>query len=144
MTARQKRKPDFRRIGPSRTYSIVELAEAVQRTPTTVRSWIREGMPTLDARKPVVIDGAQAKEWLKQKWARRKQPTDLAQAHCLSCRKSRPFLEGSRTMKRITDKVLAMTGECAVCGCRMNKFASAQSVSLLDTQNERKRANSAA
>lgn len=144
MKVRQRRKPDFRRIGPCRTYSIAELAEAIQRTPSTVRSWIREGMPTLDARKPVVIDGAQAKKWLRSKWEGRKQRTAANEAHCLSCRKSRPFLEGSRSLLRITDKVLAMTGECAVCRCRMNKFASAKSISLFDTQNERKRGRNTA
>lgn len=47
-------------------------------------------------------------------------------------------------MKQMTTKVLSITGTCAVCGCRMNKFASAKSVALLDTQNERKRGKSAA
>lgn len=144
MKRRKKRKPDFRRIGPSRTYSIPEFADAVQRNPATVRSWIRQGMPILDGLKPVVIDGTQAKNWLKQKWAQRKQPTNLAQAHCMRCRKSRPFAEGSRSLGWNTDKVLTVSGECALCGCRMNKFASAKSVALLDTRNERKRAASVA
>lgn len=144
MNARKKRKPDFRRIGPSRTYSIKELAEAVQRNPATVRSWIRQGMPTLDGLKPVVIDGAQAKDWLKLKWASRKIPTRPGEAHCLSCRSSRPFAEGTRALKQKTSKVLIETGKCAVCGRAINRFASGKSVSLIDPRNERKRANNAA
>ncbi|MAZ03668.1 MAG: hypothetical protein CMN56_11075 [Sneathiella sp.] len=144
MKPRKKRKPDFRRIGPSQTYSVNELAEAVQRTPATVRRWIREGMPTLDGLKPIVIDGAQAKNWLKQQWSSRKMPTLPGEAHCFTCKKSRPFTEGTRTMKQTSAKVLTETGNCAVCGRIMNQFASAKSVSLLDTRNERKSANSAA
>lgn len=144
MKQRKRRKPDFRRIGPSRTYSIKELADAVRRDPATVRNWLRLGMPVLDGLKPVVIDGAQAKDWLRQKWESRKNPVSSDEGHCLHCRKPRPFAEGSQSLKRMNAKVLAMTGECAVCGCRMNKFASAKSVSLLDAQNERKRAESAA
>lgn len=144
MKARKKRKPDFRRIRPSQTYSIAELADAVQRNPATVRKWIREGMPTIDRLKPLVIDGARAKDWLRWKWARRKSPTAANEAHCLHCRKPRPFAEGSRSVKQVNAKVLAIAGECAVCNCRMNKFASAKSVALLNIQNERKRGNSAA
>ena len=144
MNQRKKRKPDFRRIGPSRTYSIPELAEAVQRTPATVRNWLRQGMPTLDDSKPKVIDGAQAKEWLKQKWESRKMPTLHGQARCFGCKQSRPFAKGTRFLKRTSAKVLTITGKCAVCGRTMNQFASAKSVSLIHTENESKRANSAA
>lgn len=144
MKQRKKRKPDFRRIRPSQTYSIAELASAAQRTPATIRGWLRQGMPTVDSLKPTVIDGAQAKEWLRKKWSSRKAKTGGNQAHCLRCRGPRAFAEGSRTLRRITAKVLAISGICADCGCRMNKFASAQSVAILNHQNARKRGRSAA
>lgn len=144
MRGRKKRKPDFRRVGPSRTYSIIELAEALQRDPATVRKWVRDGMPTLDGLKPVVIDGAQAKEWLRQQWSSRKLPTEQGQALCFVCRTSRPFAEGTRVLTQVSAKVLIATGNCAVCGQTMHQFASAKSVTFLDTQDERKRANSAA
>jgi hypothetical protein len=144
MKARKKRKPDFRRIGPSQTYSVSGLAEAVQRDPATVRNWLRQGLPTIDGLKPTLIDGAQAKEWLRQKWAKRKASTASNEAHCLHCRKSRPFSDGSRAMKQMTAKVLVIIGTCAVCGSRMNKFASAKSVAFLDPGSERKGGRSAA
>ncbi|MBO6540322.1 MAG: hypothetical protein JJ969_13115 [Rhizobiaceae bacterium] len=144
MKARKKRKPDFRRIRPSQTYSIAELADAIGRNPATVRSWLRQGMPTIDGLKPRVIDGAIAKAWLRRRWANRKTPTGPDEAHCLRCRKSRRFAEGSQSLKQTTTKVLTIAGRCAVCGCRMNKFASAKSVAIIDIENERKRDRSAA
>lgn len=144
MNRRKKRKPDFRRIRPSQTYSIAELASAIQRSPATVRAWLRQGMPTVDSLKPTVIDGAQAKEWLRRKWASRKAKAGGNEAHCLRCRGPRAFAEGSRSLRRITVKVLAISGTCAVCGCRTNKFASAQSVAILERQNARKRGRSVA
>lgn len=38
MKVRTKRKPDFRRFGPSRTYSVAELAEARDLSLATVTS----------------------------------------------------------------------------------------------------------
>lgn len=144
MKQRKKKKPDFRRIAPTRTYSVPEFAKAVHRNPATVRKWIREGMPTLDTLKPLVIDGAEAKKWLRHKWDQRKKPTHANEAHCLHCRESRTFADGSKYLRQINGKVLAVSGNCSVCGCRMNKFASAKFVALFDVGNERKRANSAA
>ncbi|MFP1630544.1 hypothetical protein ACLB6G_02295 [Zhengella sp. ZM62] len=144
MKARMKRKPDFRRIRPTQTYSILELAKAVRRNPATVRKWLRSGMPTLDGLKPKVIDGAQAKEWLRHKWKSRKTPTRPGEAYCPRCRRARPFAGGSKLLKQLNTKVLTITGKCASCGCRMNKFASAKSVALFDNRDETKRANSAA
>jgi len=144
MRARKKRKPDFRRIGPSQTYSIAELAKAVDRDSATVRRWIREGMPAMDQQKPLIIDGANAKEWLREKWTQRKQPCEPNEAHCVRCRKPQAFADGSRSIRQNTNKVLLISGECAVCGSRINKFASAASVAILDPGNERTRENSAA
>lgn len=144
MKIRKKRKPDFRRIGPSRTYSIAEFAEAIQRNPATVRSWIRQGMPVLDNLKPVLIEGEAAKDWLKLKWLSRKAPTRPGEARCFKCKKSRPFEKGTETLKRTKPKVLTISGNCAVCGGAMNMFASAKAVSLLEVQNERKCTNNAA
>jgi hypothetical protein len=101
-------------------------------------------MPTIDGSKPQVIDGAQAKEWLRQKWTNRKRPTGPGEAYCPRCRTAKPFAPGSTILKHVNTKVLTLTGQCAIFGCRMNKFASAKSVALFDAQDETRRANSAA
>ncbi|GAB5509537.1 MAG: hypothetical protein Rhims3KO_09380 [Hyphomicrobiales bacterium] len=98
----------------------------------------------MDGSKPTLVDGAQAKVWLRHRWHCRKQATAHDEAHCFRCRKSRTFATGSATFKPVNTKVLSVTGKCAVCGCQMNKFTSANSVALFNIPDDRKRADSAA
>ena len=44
----EKRRPDFRRIPTSRTFTIEGIAAALGRQPATVALWIRQGLPTID------------------------------------------------------------------------------------------------
>jgi hypothetical protein len=144
MKKRGKRKPDFRRIRPTQTYSAAELAKAIGRDPATVRRWYREGMPALDDQKPPIFDGAAVKGWLKKRWALRKKSCGPNEAHCLRCREARQFSEGSKSIRKSTAKVLVITGKCAVCGTSMNKFASAASVAFFEPLNEHRSGTCAA
>ena len=138
MKKRGKRKPDFRRIRPTQSYSVAELAKAIGRDPATVRRWYREGMPALDDQKPPIFDGAAVKGWLEKRWAQRKKRCDPNEAHCLRCRDARHFADGSKSITKSTAKVLVITGKCVLCGTSMNKFASAAAVAFFEPLNERK------
>ncbi len=144
MGKRQKRKPDFRRIRPTTVYSFKELADDLDKNIATVRQWHREGMPSLDHCKPPLFDGAVVKKWLRERWANKKSKCGQDEAFCMHCHKARRFAEGSRVNRPHTAKAVLITGKCAVCGCRMNKFASAKSVNFLEAPDARKRVSCAA
>ncbi|HCX08787.1 MAG TPA: DNA-binding protein, partial [Hyphomonas sp.] len=64
-----KRKPNVSLIQTSRSYTIREVAERLDRQVETVRTWVQEGLPVLPGTTPRLIDGAELKEWLKARQA---------------------------------------------------------------------------
>jgi hypothetical protein len=129
MPKRQRRKPDMRRIRPSATYTIPQLARAVERRVETVRRWHREGMPALNDTQPLIFDGAEVKEWLRRKWSSRKQRCAKNEAYCTKCRVPRRFATGTTQLTAMNEKMAMIRGSCDVCGTPMNRFQSAQHAS---------------
>lgn len=123
MSSRKKRKPDMRRIRTSRTYTILEIAEALDRHVETVRRWHRAGLPALDEQRPLLFDGAELKSWLQKRWVRKKQPTDSSAARCFKCGIQTQFEPGSRTVLNQNSTVCRVSGKCIVCGTKINTFA---------------------
>ncbi len=120
----KKRKPDMRRISTNRSYTAVKLAECLRLSVATIRAWIREGLPTLDQQKPMVISGQAAKVWLKAKWQARKQKCAPDQMYCCGCRQPRRPGLGTVFVMRINLKKLLIKARCEVCDARMNKSGS--------------------
>lgn len=123
MSSRKKRKPDMRRIRTSQTYTILEIADALDRNVETVRRWHRAGLPALDDQRPLLFDGTELKSWLQKRWARKKQTIDANTARCFKCGVQTQFEPGSRTVLNQNSVVCRVTGKCIVCGTKMNKFA---------------------
>ena len=124
MRKRQKRKPDFRRIRPSKTYALPEIAEALDRNGATVRRWLRDGLPTLDGRKPPLVLGSVLKSWLRARWSARKQKCEPDELFCFRCRKPRKPTPGSVSIVPRNEKTVSIMAECSACGTRMNKAGS--------------------
>lgn len=129
MKVRKKRKPDFRRIRPTHTYTVQELASVLEKNISTVRRWCRDGLPVLDQKRPTLIDGAEVKAWLKERWGARKARCGPDEAHCLRCRQPRAFAPGTESSRALTQKTTIRSGLCDSCGRRINKFQSARAAS---------------
>lgn len=131
MAVRKKRKPDFRKIRPTHTYTVPELASSLGKSISTVRRWCRDGLPVLDQRRPVLIDGVAAKGWLKTRWGAKKATLGSDEARCMRCRVPRAFVQGSKSFHPLNQKTGIVKGRCAVCGSRMNKFQSIKTARLV-------------
>lgn len=121
MARKTKRKPDMRRIRPTKTYTLQEIAKALDRSVGTVHTWVRKGLPTLDHARPTLVDGKELKEWLKARWAARKSTCKAHELYCVSCRAPRTPCIGSVFLLPKNAKLLLITGDCSQCGCAMNK-----------------------
>lgn len=79
------KKVSSRSLKAHRTYTVLELAESLDVTVGTVRSWIKQGLRTLSSKRPILIVGCDAKEFLDS----RKKPTSRKlhanEFHCLGC-----------------------------------------------------------
>src|SRR5215470_11942879 len=81
-----RRRPKPRLVKVHRCYSVEEVARLLQAHKNTVRGWIRAGLPTIDARRPILIAGRELRRFLEAKCKKRKQPCALGEFYCVGCR----------------------------------------------------------
>jgi len=124
MRKSKKRKPDFRRIRPTKTYSLPEIAEALDRDIATVRRWVRDGLPTLDGQRPPLVLGSELKAWLKAKWSARKQPCQADELRCCTCGRPRRPSAGSFFIEPKNAKTVWLNAKCCICGGPMKQIGS--------------------
>jgi excisionase family DNA binding protein len=60
------RRPNPRLIKIHRSYSIDEAARLLHAHKNTIRSWIKQGLPIIDRRRPTLIHGADLSAFLKK------------------------------------------------------------------------------
>lgn len=114
---RGRRKPNVNLIQTSRSYTVPEASKRLGRSVYTVRHWIKEGLPVLPGTRPRLIDGADLKDWLKAKWARRKKPCGLGELYCCKCHKPRaPDPLSVKTGEGLSPKTVRISGRCGICG----------------------------
>lgn len=119
-----KGKPDLRRISLVKCYAVLEVSMLLGVSVGTVRTWIRKGLPVLEARKPFLIPGDGLKAWLKARAKARKhncQPDELYCCRCRSPQKARP---GSVEITPRNAKTVAIRALCGSCGTKINRAGS--------------------
>lgn len=124
MSGRKKRKPDFRRIRTTKTYSVSEIGKALGRNQATVRRWLRDGLPTIDDQRPPIVHGADLKAWLVTRWDKGKRPCQPGELYCCKCRRPRKPADNSFSIEPHNDKTVTLKGLCSVCGTRMSQAGS--------------------
>lgn len=132
MRKTKKRKPDFRRIRPSKAYLLPEIAASLDRNNATVRRWFRDGLPALDGRRPPLVLGSDLKAWLKAKWSARKQRCKPDELFCCKCRKPREPRPGSVRIVPNNEKTVSVKAECGMCGTRMTKIGSRAKIAEIE------------
>lgn len=119
------RSPDLRRIRPTTTYSVPEIAALFGIHRNSVFRWIKNGLQPLDDGTPMLVHGSELKRYLKQRDRKRKQTCSPDEMPCFRCRAPRKPVQGSVAIARRTGKTIALTAICAACGGRMFRAGSA-------------------
>jgi hypothetical protein len=79
------RRFDYRRVKIHRSYTISELADRIKAHKHTVGRWIAAGLPTTDAKRPLLIHGADVRAFLRAREPVR-QRCPPGEFYCLGCR----------------------------------------------------------
>lgn len=114
-------KIDLRRIRPTHTYSLIEIAKDTRRSLATVRRWITLGLPVITKTNPILVDGQELLQWLIERRAARKRPCAPDEIFCCKCRVPRRAVIGSVIIKPRNEKLLSIEGECDECGTGFRK-----------------------
>lgn len=81
-----KRHPNHRRVKIHRNYTVEELAGRLDVHENTVRSWIKDGLPTIDGKRPTLILGRDLSTYLQIRRCKSKRICLPGEIYCLKCR----------------------------------------------------------
>jgi|SRR5271168_1257677 len=115
-----KRFANHRLVKIHLNYTVEEIALLLNVHKNTVRSWIKEGLPTCDDRRPVLILGVQLADFLKARRTKNKQPCKIGEFYCLRCRVPRFPAESMADCLTVTDKIGHLQAICPICYSVMN------------------------
>ncbi len=126
------KRPNGRAIKAVRSYTVPEAASALGVTVGTVRNWIRNGLPVLNAKRPTLILGAVMRDYMDQQRTKHKVALAPDQLYCLTCKKPRtPYGLMLDYIPR-NEKTGRLMGLCEACGGTCNRIASRASLARLD------------
>jgi hypothetical protein len=97
------------------SYRIDEIARLCGVSRATVRSWLEQGLPTIDSRRPMMVRGINLREFLARRRRDAKIKCPPGHFYCLKCRSSRRPAEGMADYIAQEHGAGNLAGICPVC-----------------------------
>lgn len=116
--------PNYRLVKRHYSYEVAEAAGLLNVHRNTVRHWIRQGLPVIDDRRPILIPGKSLQEFLLAKRAKAKRPCRPGEIYCLRCRVPRRPAGDIAEYQPTTDTLGVLIGICPTCDALMYRRTS--------------------
>lgn len=115
----------------NRNYTFEEMAQVFGIHKNTVANWIKNGLPCLNERRPFLILGVDAREYLKAQRTSKKQKCMLYEMYCMRCKSPQRPAENMVDYEPINDSTGRLIGLCATCEGIINKYARLDDLKLI-------------
>ncbi len=119
-----KRHPNHRRVKTHRSYTAEEVSTLFGIHKNTVHNWIKNGLPTIDDKRPILIPGSDLAEFLQLRRNKSKQPCKPGELYCLRCRAPRSAAGNMADYSPANEKTGNLIAICPACGTIMNRRVS--------------------
>ena len=118
-----------RRLNPRlakihRSYTVEEAARLLGVHKGTIRTWIKEGLPTTDKQRPLLILGRDLRGFIEKRRALNRRPCGPGQIYCLRCRSPRHPAGGLADWVHCGPSSGNLVGICPVCESMMYRRAN--------------------
>jgi hypothetical protein len=114
-----KRHPNPRLTKIHRNYTVEEIATLYRIHKNTVRNWVKDGLPTNDDRRPMLILGRALFTFLQAKRAKNKRPCQPGEIYCVRCRAAQRPAGAMAEYHPFTATVGDLIGICPSCESMM-------------------------
>ena len=128
-----------KRINPNlakihRNYTVEEIANLFSVHKNTVRLWVKNGLPTNDDKRPMLILGSDLKLFLQSKRRKHKHKCKPYEIYCVRCRSPQIPAEKMADYEVINDKSGRLFGICPHCESIINKYFNFAGLSQIHSQ----------
>jgi hypothetical protein len=119
-----KRHSNPRLVKIHRSYTVEEVAKLLGKHKNTVRNWIKNGLATIDEKRPLLILGHDLVEFIKKRRAKNKQSCKPGQLYCVRCRVPKFPAGDFAEYSPVTEKFGNLIAICPDCDSIMNRLVS--------------------
>jgi hypothetical protein len=117
-----------------RNYSVEEVAGLFSVHKNTVRMWIKDGLPTIDKKRPLLIRGSSLRDYLQSKRAIAKRKCQPDEIYCVRCRVPQRPAENMVEYEEITANTGRLMGLCPSCNGIINKYFNVAQLEQIQSQ----------
>lgn len=119
-----KRHPNPRLVKIHRNYTVEEVTRLLGVHKNTVRTWIKQGLPTINDKRPMLVLGPDLSAFLQAKRAKNKRPCKPGEMYCVRCRAPKAPAGNMVEYKPQTESLGNLFGICPDCDAGMNRRVS--------------------
>lgn len=116
-----------------RSYRIEEVADLYGTHKNTVHNWIKQGLPTCDTKRPVLIRGSDLNEFHAKQRTKNKHPCKLNEIYCMKCKLPKIPAAGMVEFKPLNDKTGNLIAMCSSCETIMYRRISMAKIKQFST-----------
>jgi hypothetical protein len=80
------RHPNYRLVKIHRNYTVEEISQLLHVHKNTVRSWVKQGLSTIDLHRPTLVLGSILSDFLQDRRRRRQTKCMPGEIYCVKCR----------------------------------------------------------
>lgn len=106
------------------TYDVSEAAKALGKSPATIRNWVRDGLPVMSSKKPLLFSGLALREYLRAKYRAKKTPLASDELYCPSCKTGRKPVAMAVEAFVNSPKTTRLLGTCDRCDGSSSRIIS--------------------
>lgn len=110
-----RRTLNYRLAKTHRNYTVEEVAGLYSVHRNTVRQWIKQGLPTVDRRRPTLVLGRDLSAFLRARRLKNKRPCQPGEIYCVRCRAPRHPAGGLAEYRPTTLTLGNLIGICPSC-----------------------------
>lgn len=106
------------------SYSILEAAEDLGVTTSTIRNWGKQGLPIQTDQRPYLIFGSDLRDFLAERNKARKFTLQDGELNCFTCKAARRAVNNAVIYTRQAAKTGRLSGVCGTCGGKCSRIIS--------------------
>lgn len=121
---KRRRHHNHRLVKIHRNYTVEEIANLFGIHKNTVRRWVKEGLATIDEKRPMLILGHSLAAFLQTRRVKNKKTCKPGELYCVRCRAPRLPAGNMADYAPVTEKFGNLTAICPECDSLMNRRIS--------------------